>query len=81
MNVEFLNNLKRKTSWVKEKMKQNFWLKTKEYAKWNFSGSLKGVNKDISGKDNKNEAGFMILIPDKVESIIKLRNGDKQGIW
>lgn len=64
-----------------KKMKQNFWLKTKEYAKWNFSASLKGVNKDISGKDNKNEAGFMLLIPDKVESIIQLRNGDKQGIW
>ena len=57
-------------------MKQNFWLKTKEYVKWNFSGSLKSENKHISGKDNKNEAGFMILIPDKVESIIKRSNGD-----
>lgn len=75
MNVEFLNNLKKDLLGQKKK-KQNFWLKTKKYVKWNFSGSLKGVNKDISGKDNKNEAGFMILIPDKVESIIKWRNGD-----
>ena len=65
----YKSNLKRKTSWIK-KAKHNFWLKTKEYVKQNISGRLKGMNKDIPGKDDKKEAGFMILISDKVESRI-----------